>query len=432
MELRTPLPFARLDPVTYLPNRQQFVMDYAKPRPENAALVMITLADASLFNALLRALGHDYSEDFIRGGAARIRGCVPAVIEMYHVSVLSFAFICPSNADKLIGEIIACCAAPLICGGIPILARPGIGVADCNSPHAADPLRNALAAAQDSRQSVSGWAQYNSATDDAHRRSFLLLSDLAAALSSRDQLSLCFQPKYNLSTGRVSSAEALLRWQHPTLGAVSPAEFIPLAETTALIGNITNWVLTHAARRAAEWRRLGMDLNIAINVSPQNLSERGFSGQVAEILDAAKLPFSSVELEFTEGTLASNNNVVLAELKGLRHAGVHIALDDFGTGFSNLSYITHLPADILKIDQSFTRRITVDERSAVLVRSIIQLAHRLNYSVVAEGIETSESYRLLSAWGCDEGQGYYMSRPLDAAHFSELMHARRHAEPALQ
>jgi len=424
MEYRTTLPFARLDPVTYLPNRQQFIADYALPKPNNAQIIMITLAEAAHFNALLRALGHEYSEDFIREGAARIRACVPPVIELYHVSVLSFALICPSNAEALIAELLGACCGPLLCGGIPIVTRLGIGVSDCISANGADPLRNALAAAQDSRYSSAGWARYDSTKDDAHRRSFMLLSDLPAALEAHDQLALHFQPKYDLATGRATSAEALLRWRHPSLGWVSPAEFVPLAENTALIAGLTRWVLTHAAEQAAAWREQGLHLNMAVNVSPLNLSERGFSDHVVEILDSCHVAPPAIELEFTEGTLASNNSVVVAELKGLRGAGVHVALDDFGTGFSNLSYIAHLPADIIKIDKSFINRISMDERSAVLVRSLIQMAHRLNYRVVAEGIENAEAYRLLAAWGCEEGQGYFMSRPLDAASFNALMRPR--------
>jgi EAL domain-containing protein (putative c-di-GMP-specific phosphodiesterase class I)/GGDEF domain-containing protein len=424
MEFRSRLPFARLDPVTYLPNRQQFLIDYGRPQPDRAQLVMVTLADAGHFNALLRALGHDYSEDFIRAGAARIRACVPEVIEVYHVSVLSFVFISPANTEALVSEIHASCARPLVVGGLPIVTRPGIGIADCASPHGQDPLRNALAAAQDSRNSNTIWARYDSKKDDAHRRSFMLLTDLTAALASPDQLQLHYQPKFDLATGRATSAEALLRWNHPKLGPVSPAEFVPLAENTALIDGLTDWVLRHAAAQAADWHARGMRLNMAINVSPLNLSERGFGDRVATILEEYDIPAAAIELEFTEGRLASNNAVVLSELKGLRNAGVHIALDDFGTGFSNLSYITHLPADIIKLDKSFIRRITVDERSAVLVRSLIQLAHRLNYMVVGEGIESAEAYRLLAAWGCDEGQGFFMSKPLDENNFGELMRSR--------
>jgi len=411
----------RRDPVTQLPNRQQFVADYATPRAPQAQAVMVTLADAGHFNALLRALGHEYSEDFIRAGAARIRALVPQTIEIYHVSVLSLVFICPSDPMPLVDELLADATKPLACAGIPIITRLGVGIAGCDDPNPATTLRNALAAAQDSRHASLGWARYNSTTDNAHRRSFLLLSDLPAAISAPDQLSLVYQPKYDLATGRPGSAEALLRWYHPLLGPVPPAEFVPLAETTGLIGSLTQWVVHAACAQAAGWYAQGLRLNVAMNVSPQNLSQPGFADDFADVLARYQLDAQTIELEFTEGALASNDTAVRAQLARLRHSGAHVALDDFGTGFSNFSYITHLPADIIKIDRSFIRVIDTDPRSAELVRTLIQLAHRLDYRVVAEGVENAAAYRLLAAWGCDEAQGYYLSKPLTPLDFQKLV-----------
>jgi len=418
-------PFARFDPVTYLPNRLQFNSDYGQPRAPGAQVIMATLCDALHFNALMRALGHEYSEDFIRAGAARIRECIPPEIEIYHVSVLSFVMICPCGAELLIKDLIQSWIAPLICGGIPIVTRLGLGIADCADTNPAIALRNALAATDDSRRGVTGWARYNSATDGAHRRSFLLLSDLPGAMASTGELNLHFQPKYNLANGLPTGAEALLRWNHPGLGSVSPGEFVPLAENTALITDLTGWVLNAAAEQAAAWHRQGLRLNMAINVSPRNLSQTGFADSVLALLGRHDIAPPTIELEFTEGTLVSNDQVVRAELQILRDAGVHIALDDFGTGFSNLSYITHLPADIIKIDKSFIQPIGSDIRSAELVHTLIQLAHKLDYAVVAEGIENAVIYEMLAGWGCDEGQGFHMSKPLAAADFEQLMAAGR-------
>ena len=421
---------SRLDPVTHLPIRQQFFADYTKPaeaRPAQANLVMVTLAEAGHFNALLRALGHEYSEHFIRGGAERIRAMVPQSIQIYHVSVLSLAFIYPSEPMPVIAALLDDWATPLLCAGIPIVTRLGIGMAECDDPSPAITLRNGLAAAQDSRRTATGWARYDSSTDRAHRRSFLLLSDLPAALAAPDQLALVFQPKYALATGQPTSAEALLRWDHPLLGPVPPAEFVPLTETTGLIGGLTQWVLNAGAGQAAAWRAAGLQLNMAINVSPQNLSEAGFAAKFAAILERHELDPRTIELEFTEGALASNDGVVRAELQRVRDLGVHVALDDFGTGFSNFSYIAHLPADIIKIDRAFIRLIDTDARSAELVRTLIQLAHRLDYRVVAEGVESEAAYRLLADWGCDEAQGYYLSRPLTPGNFRELMERQKMA-----
>jgi EAL domain-containing protein (putative c-di-GMP-specific phosphodiesterase class I)/GGDEF domain-containing protein len=425
MPLDSKLPYERLDAVTYLPNRPQFVADVEEGRLEDGHCVMITLTDAAHFNGILRALGHDYADDFVRAGAATIRAAVPPALTLYHVSVLSFCLIVQGDPEPLMTAVISSFSAPLLTGGIPISTRAGVGVTGCRQSSAADMLRTSLAAAQESRKTAAGWSRYDSRADTAHRRGFFMLSQLSAAMEASDQLSLHFQPKYNLGTGQPTSAEALIRWQHPALGGISPAEFIPLAEATDYIHPLTSWVLDRAMEEAARWRQAGLKLKMAINVSPLNLSRRGFAAHAAEVIRAHDVDPENFEFEFTEGALAANNPVVLAELAELRSAGCKIALDDFGTGFSNLSYITHLPADIIKIDQSFIRRIGADERSALVVRAIIQLAHRLSYSVVAEGIETADIYRLLADWGCDEGQGFYMSRPLDAATFRSGVSCQR-------
>ncbi len=428
MVSRAIMPFMRIDPVTQLPNRQQFFVDY-KPE-QGAQLVMLTLADAGHFNRLLRAIGHEYSEDFTRVGAARLREAIGQSITIYHVSVLSFAFIFSSGlAASDLQQITQSFKKPLVCGGIPVVTDIAMGLVDCANDSPSFVLRAALAAAQDSRVNGVDWSRYNYKTDTIHQRSFLLLSHLTGALESTDQLSLHFQPKYAMQSGQPTSAEALLRWQHPVFGAVSPAEFVPLAEATAHIHPLTDWVLWRAIAQAGAWAAKGMALNVAINVSPRNLSRRGFAARVAHILQACGVPPTLIELEFTEGVLASADATVLEELQSLRNSGIRIALDDFGTGFANFSYMTHLPADIIKIDRSFIKRISSDERSALLVRTLIELAHQLDYSVVAEGIETEKAYAMLASWRCDEGQGFYMSPPLDIKRFAERINALDVAAP---
>ena len=427
METLSKQPFGGLDPITYLPDRQQFLVDY-KPVP-GSQLVMMTLANGKQFNELLRAIGHEHSDEFMRAGVQRLREALASGCIVYHVSNLSFAFILPDGASPtLLRKIIEHFEQPLICGHIPVMADIALGIADCTDASPAFVLRAALAAVQDSRDSGRGWARYNRKTDTAHQRGFLLLSQLSNAMQADDQLTLHFQPKYAMSSGRLTSAEALLRWQHPVFGAISPAEFVPLAEATAHIHPLTDWVLRHAIAQAGAWTAKGMEINIAINISPRNLTRRGFAARIAEILQLHGVRPSSIELEFTEGVLVSTDHAVLDELRALRDTGIRIALDDFGTGFANFSYITHLPADIIKIDKSFIQKISSDERSAMVVRALIELAHRLDYSVVAEGIETEKVFALLASWNCDEGQGFYMSPPLDAARFAERANARKVSE----
>lgn len=418
----------QLDPITQLPNRKHFVSDYRSV--PGAQIVMLTLTGPQEFNGLLRAVGHDYSEDFIRSGAARLREAISGDQNIYHVSILGFVFICTSAVSiSKLQSIINHFKKPLTCGGIPVQAQIALGLVDCTDESAAFLLRAALAAAQDSRANGVSWSHYNSQNDTSHQRSFILLSNLPAALESPDQFNLHFQPKFAMNNGVPTSAEALIRWQHPVFGAVSPSEFIPLVEATAHIHQLTDWVLWRAIAQAGAWAAKGMGLNVAINVSPRNLSRRGFAARLAHILNVCGVDPKTIELEFTEGVLAGTDPVILEELGALRVSGIKIALDDFGTGFANFSYMTHLPADILKIDRSLIQRIGSDERSALLVRTLIELAHGLNYSVVAEGIETERVYAMLQNWSCDEGQGYFMCPPLDNMQFSERINERMAGKP---
>jgi EAL domain-containing protein (putative c-di-GMP-specific phosphodiesterase class I) len=298
------------------------------------------------------------------------------------------------------------------------MPRIGIGAINCVSLNVSEALRACLVAAQESRGLAQGWAVYDPTKDSAHRRGFVILSQLSSALASGDQLRLAFQPKMDFASGRLAGAEALLRWVHPTLGAISPAEFIPLAETTDHVHQLTAWVLNAALAQGAAWRRDGLNIPISINVSPLNLSQRGFAAGFIELLDRRAVSPGDVELEFTEGVLATNNDIVVSELAELRAQNINVALDDFGTGFSNLGYISRLPANILKIDRSLVLPIAADRRSALVVQSLIALAHELDYRVVAEGIETAAVYAALKSWGCDDAQGYFISRPLTAPDFA--------------
>jgi EAL domain-containing protein (putative c-di-GMP-specific phosphodiesterase class I)/GGDEF domain-containing protein len=420
-----------LDTVTGLPNRKKFTADHPLLCRPGVTLIMVTLADARHFNEILRALGHEWSEEFICEGVARIQSLVPAGTTIYHVSVLSFTFLLEGNPVPVIERIIAAFKMPIFCQDVPVVSRVGIGVIGCGDLSPANLLRAGLVAAQDSRGSSSGWAAYDQSRDTAHRRAFIILTQFATALAATDQLALNFQPKLEFATGRPVGAEALLRWRHPTLGQISPAEFIPLAEATDHVHQVTDWVLEHALAQSASWARDGLDLTMAINVSPHNLSERGFTENFLRKLERHRVSPANIELEFTEGAVATNNETVIAELAKLRNHGVNVALDDFGTGFSNLSYLSRLPANIIKIDRSLITPIAAEPRAATVVKSFIELAHHLNYRVVAEGIETADVYALLKSWYCNEAQGYFLSRPLSAEAFARYLVTNGSSAPAI-
>lgn len=421
----------RIDHITGLPTRAQFMADFAEAVDDgNRSLLLVTLADGRHFNELQRALGHSYSEDFIRAGADRLQALLPPDTVLYHVSLLTFVIFgreaaTPAAPTALVEEIVRAFRPSIICNNIPIDTRAGIGIAAIE-PGAApgDLLRAALAAAQDSRKGFAGWAIYDRGSDEAQLRAFRLLSDLPGALRGEGQIGLQFQPRIAMQEGVCTGAEALIRWTHPEFGAVPPCEFVPLAESTALIGSLTRWVVTNSLKVASRWQDNGSSLRLSINVSPRNLEEPHFVDFVAAETNRHDVDPGMLELEFTEGALASNADLMLEQMSRLKRLGFAIAIDDFGSGYSNMGTLGTLPAQILKIDRSLLRTLETDRRKQVLVRSIIQLAHAIDYEVVAEGIETREAFRLLCGWDCDAGQGYFMSRPLPLAEFDRWYELR--------
>jgi EAL domain-containing protein (putative c-di-GMP-specific phosphodiesterase class I) len=421
MGTRSTLPFSLMDPITYLPNRTHFLESYAEAGPHGDTMIMVTLADAAHYNQVLRALGHDYAENFVRSGAARVRNLIEADVPLFHTSLLSFAAILEGNQEALAARILTAMKAPIDCGGVPISTRVGIGLVRTKGMHGADVLRAALVAAQDSRTRGSGFAYFDAKPDAEQRRGFLLVSQLLEAMHARDQLSLHFQPKYNLASRRAVGVEALIRWNHPQLGMVSPGEFIPMLEATALIDPLTDWVLEQSLTQLADWHARDYQYRMAVNISPQNLMDVDFGEKLQQAIERHSVDPRFVELEFSEGGLIGQNAGANARLRAIRNLGVHVALDDFGTGFFNLRYIADLPADSIKLDRAFVQNIESNERGAAVVQSLIQIAQKLGFRVAADGIETYDAYQLLNQWKCEEGQGYFLCRPLDKTQFSEWM-----------
>jgi EAL domain-containing protein (putative c-di-GMP-specific phosphodiesterase class I) len=316
--------------------------------------------------------------------------------------------------------------SPIAVADIPVDTRIGIGLKFSGGPGAspAEDLRAAGSAAAESRSGNLGWAWYDRARDEVHRRAFHLLSDLKTALESEGQLELHYQPKITLASGVCDGAEALLRWTHPTFGPVSPAEFIPLAETTALATPVTRWVIDAATRQIVLWRRAGLDMRIAINISPKNLEEPDFVEYLLFVCSVREIPHDQLELEVTEGIEAAQGSLILDRIAALRELGFGIAIDDFGSGYSNMAYLTRLSAKTLKIDRSLVRGTEPGQRSGQLVAGVVRMAHDLGYSIVAEGIETQSELEALSALGCDLGQGWLFGKPMPADVFAEWQRSR--------
>jgi len=235
----------------------------------------------------------------------------------------------------------------------------------------------------------------------------------------RNELRVFYQPQYSIDGTEIAGVEALVRWEHPALGMVSPAQFIPLAEKNDLIIKIGQWVLEEACRQSVEWQQKGYrPLKMGVNLSYKQFEVHNLPQQVAEVLEKTGLASEYLELELTESLFVQDFEATLAKIRQLKALGIHIALDDFGTGYSSLSYLQKLPIDTLKIDQSFVRNLVVDSSNSTdrtIIETIISLARGLRMEVIAEGVETAEQLKFLQENGCDRMQGYLFSRPVTAS-----------------
>jgi diguanylate cyclase (GGDEF)-like protein len=297
----------------------------------------------------------------------------------------------------------------------------GISMYPHDGPNAETLMKNAGAALERARE--QGGNNYQFYTADLNLKALKHLAmenDLRRALE-RDELFLCYQPKVDTTTWEILGVEALIRWQHPTLGCVSPADFIPLAEDSGLIVPIGEWTLKVGCAQLKAWHELGFALSLAVNLSPRQFEQDNLLGKVIDTLNGTGLDPNYLELEVTEGSLMTNSAEAANTLGQLRDLGVKVSIDDFGTGFSSLAYLKRLPIDALKIDKSFVNDATTNPDDASLVMAIITLAHNLRLKVIAEGVETQEQLRFLHLLRCDQVQGFLFSKPLPAAEFEELL-----------
>jgi EAL domain-containing protein (putative c-di-GMP-specific phosphodiesterase class I) len=241
----------------------------------------------------------------------------------------------------------------------------------------------------------------------------------------REEFRLHYQPKVDIASGRIVGVEALIRWQHPEHGAVSPAEFIPIAEDTGLILPIGEWVLRTACAQAKAWDHAGYGpLRMAVNLSGRQFAKGDVVEMISRILDNARLPAEHLELEITESVLMETTEATAAKLTQLRAMGIQVAIDDFGTGYSSMTYLKRFPISTLKIDRSFVRDIPGDTDDAAITTAIIAMAHSLKIGVVAEGVETGEQVKFLRDHGCTYAQGFYFSKPLPAEELVLLLIAQ--------
>ena len=292
--------------------------------------------------------------------------------------------------------------------------------------NANETIRQAVSALHEAIDENINAMSFDESYDSRRTDDFMIMNDLAQALKKDEELYLAWQPKVCLRTGKTVGLEALIRWNHPERGELFPSEFIPLAGKTNLISDLTNWVIDHTVEQLARWNREYDLIPVSINVSERDFARPDFADELVAKLAAAQLPNAILGIECLENELITKSDVAIKGLEALKSHGFVISLDDFGTGYSNISYLQDIPLDVIKIDRSLISRMGEDDASKIIVRCIIQMLKELNYTVLAEGVETEATLGLLKTYGCDQIQGYFFSKPLPASDIEHWLFQKSH------
>ncbi|WP_426197005.1 putative bifunctional diguanylate cyclase/phosphodiesterase [Massilia sp. DWR3-1-1] len=433
----------RLDPISGLPNRTEFIEDFDdfcrdQGAGADAVALMLNLAKPEELDDAVRVMGVAYVEEMMEEAIIVLRTFLGPGHKIYHVGATRFVCLLDRATDHraAVARLRQMLAGHADKGSARFVTTATFGLAPFvtgvnDVTGAVDVLRWCHSAAHDALAKPGLVSVYDQHHDAVYRRRFTLLNAFGAALEGEGQLHLEFQPRIDLHSGKCTGAEALLRWTHPQLGVISPGEFIPVVERTALMRATTAFVLEQTLAQLARWQAAGITLGASVNVSPANLVEADFAASVIAALARHGVPAARLELEVTETAVMEKHQQASAALASLAAAGIGLAIDDFGTGYSSLSYLQILPADVVKIDQSFIRAVVSDERTRDLVATMIRLSHSLGYRVVAEGVETAAVLETVRALGCDEVQGYYFARPMrpDALLAWHATHAAAAGQP---
>ena len=412
--------FGHIDPISGLPNRRQFVEDLDDLARDHAGeprlAVLFDLIGVDTLNHAARVMGSAAIDEVLKSAVRSLRNLVGPDHDLYHVGHAQLACLAPAGFDEAgYREHLSAKASQFRrIAGQALIGTPAVGVApfSLGKLPPSDVLRIAQGAAQDARSACTLVAFHSANQDSAFQRRFKLRRDFEQAIESRENLRLVYQPRIDAASGRCMGVEALLRWTHPTLGPVSPSEFIPLIEQSALARPMTAWVIDTAVQQLARWHAIGMDLQVSVNISAANLRDPEFAASVSRVLDHRGVPAGSLELEITETAIMTNAELALGQLETLAAAGVRLAIDDFGTGYSSLSYLQRLPVHVVKIDRSFVGNLDTDPRQRSFVAMMATLSKHLGYRTVAEGAETATVVEHLREAGCDEIQGFFFARPM--------------------
>jgi diguanylate cyclase (GGDEF)-like protein len=420
---------ANYDALTDLPNRNLFYeklgQTLAASREENKPLALILL-DLNDFREINDTMGHQLGDVMLQQLGARLRETLRDHDTVARLGGDEFAVLLPGanqeDATLTARKILHALEAPFTIADLNLDAQASLGVA-LFPDHAADKdtlMRRADIAMYVAKQSASGYAIYSAERDSYSPERLALMTQLRHAIDN-NELYLAYQPKIDLRSGTVIGLEALARWHHRERGMIPPDQFVAMAERTGLIKSLTQWALNAALTQSQVWRARGLEIPISVNLSARNLHDVNLPDQIDKLLQDHGAKPKALELEITESTIMADPARAFEILTSINRMGVALFIDDFGIGYSSLGYLKRLPASAIKIDKSFVLNMTDDENDAMIVRSIIDLAHDLKLKVIAEGVENRAVWDRLAALGCDAAQGYYMSRPLPAAEMTEWL-----------
>lgn len=416
---------ANHDPVTQLPNRLLF-QDRFHQAIWTASLhdkpASLTLVDLHGFTALNESVGHLKADLLLGVIAGKIRGALPDVFTVARFGNDEFAIVQPGatseDSVRETARILELIREPLDLDGGRIAVDAAAGIATYPD-HGVDSellIQHAMFALSAAKLSRSDFAVFDPSHKSDRRPEMELVAELRSALNTApDQFFMAFQPKVRLDTGEPCGVEALVRWRHPRLGVLPPDEFIPLAESSGLIRQLTSTVVRHTAKEVASWSRNGLGKPVAINLSAFDLDDPGIGERIMSCLTGEGIDPSAIELEVTEGSMMRAPIEAMRSLLALREMGIGVSIDDFGVGYSSFAYLKDLPASTIKVDKSFVAGMAHAPADTAIVRSIIDLGHNLGFEVIAEGVEEYDAWMMLREMGCDIAQGFLIARPMRGA-----------------
>lgn len=440
---------AHYDPLTSLPNRHRFterLKEAVKANRKKGHLAVLAVG-LDRFKRINGAFGHEAGDELLRDCALRLvdgleqatanvgKKCTPFLARFGGDEFIIILENCggPKNAAKVADDLLKRMADPFDLGEQEVFITTSIGI--CLHPNDGDTADGLIHSADAALRHAKAEGKNNSQTytstlnADAVRR-FSLESKLQKSLEN-DELMLLYQPKVEVSSGRLVGMEALIRWQHPELGTVSPLEFISLAEESGLIVPIGEWVLREACTQSRIWRDAGYaPAQMSVNLSARQFWDPQLAENIGRILVETGIEPHYLELEITEGTFMQNAEETVRTLKELKKMDVNLSVDDFGTGYSSLSYLQKFPLDTLKVDRSFVSNVTTEADSAAITRTIISMARSLNLTVIAEGVETEDQLDFMRKEGCDQIQGYLVSPPVTSGEFEKMLRQEVLIKPA--